>query len=430
MISLGGSAALAALTLAAASAAGPASTKAAGAPRPEVTVFEDGLELLVYPQPAARRSALRLVVRSGGANDPPMKAGLAHLVEHLAFGGSHDIGGRDFFDEVRGAGALVNAHTYPERITFELDAPADKFEVLGPRFLGLVTSPAWQDAKMERERGIIETEAAYHSTGGLLSLLDMAIFPAPPQGGPLAGTNESRGALVVADAVTFFERNLVPSNMTVVLTGPVTPSQGRALVERAFRIPPVAAVERAALPAERPQLPVEQKLTAGVVVVMLGYPLDPADEPLCPAVASLLDLRLTLAIQLSNDRVSKVSVGCNRLRGNDFMVAFAYTSSLDSAELPETMGAALEALGSTPPTEQERTLVNGRIDRQLRRAVEDPGVMADRLAELAAERAGGQTDLGRLRPAALPSASRLAAMVKRSFARDRRVLLHISPLQN
>jgi predicted Zn-dependent peptidase len=430
MISLGGSAALAALALAAASAGGPTAMKAAGAARPEVTVFEDGLELVVYPQPAARRVALRIVVRAGGANDPPMKAGLAHLVEHLAFGGSHDLAGRDFLDEARAAGALVNAHTYPERITFELDSPADKFDVLGARFLGLVTSPAWQDAKMERERGIIETEVAYHSTGGLLSLLDMAVFPAPPQGGPLAGTNESRGMLGVADVVTFFERHMAPSNMTVVVTGAVTPSQGRELVERAFRIPPAGPSGRAALPAERPQLPVEQKLSAGVVVVMLGYPLDAADQELCASVASLLDLRLTLAIQLSNDRVSKVSVGCNRLRGNDFMVAFAYTSSLDSAELPETMDAALEALGSTPPSAQERGLVNGRLDRQLQRAVGDPALMADRLTELAAERAGRQTDLGRLRTVPLPSASRLAAMVKRSFARDRRVLLHISPLQN
>lgn len=397
---------------------------------PEVAVFEDGLELVTWPQPGARRAALWIVVRTGGTSDPPGKAGLAHLVEHLALGGSHDVGGRAFMDEARGAGATVNAHTYPERITFELDAPADRFDALAARFLRLVTSPAWEDAMIASERGIIETEAAYHATEGLLSLVDLAVFPAPAQGGPLIGTEESRSRLDMEDVAAFFARNMVPANISVVVTGATTPARSRALVEEAFRIPPARPGEAGALPREPPSLPVEQKLQAGVVVTMAGYLLDPGDRALCPAVASLLDLRLKLAVQLANERVSAVSVGCHRLRGNDFLIAFAFTSTLDTGDLPQRMQRAITGLGAELPTARERQLIDGRLSREFQRALGDPAALADRVSVVAAERIGPRTDLAGLRAAPLPAATRLGALVRRSFTEERRVLLSITPMQN
>lgn len=397
---------------------------------PAVTVYDDGLELLVYPVQGARRAALWIVARAGGVNDPRGKGGIAHLMEHLALRGSHDVDGRAFMDEARAAGAIVNAHTFPERMTFELDAPADRIDALGARFLALVTSPAWQDANLERERGIIETEAAYHSAEGLLSLVDLAVFPSPQQGGPLAGTSESRADLRASDAIAFFERSLVPRNLTVILTGAVRPAQGRELVERAFRIPPPPEGEGSTLPRERPQLPVTQKMFAGVFVEMLGYLLDPLDRELCAPVAALLELRLALAIQGSNQRVSSVSVDCQRLRGNDFLIAHAFTTTLGASELPQTMAGVFSELGTNPPAVSERLLIDGRLARQAQRLHSDPSELAERLSLFAAERQGPRTELGRLRPPGVPTAARLAEFVRRSLAEDRKVLLSISPMQN
>jgi predicted Zn-dependent peptidase len=422
--------ALGALIAALLPAASLAAPRERGASRPEVVSYPDGLELVVYPQPSARRAALWLVVRAGGVNDPHRKGGLAHLVEHLAFGGSHDLEGRAFFDEARAAGATVNAHTYPERITFELDVSADRLDALGGRFLGLVTSPAWQDARIERERGIIETEAAYHSTEGLLSLFDMAVFPAPQQGAPLAGTAESRTTLDVQDAAAFFSRAMAPSNLTVILTGAVTPAQGRELVERSFRIPPAREGERTVLPVERPTLPVEQRLQAGVVVVTLGYLVDPADRAYCPAVASLLDLRLMLAVQVESRRVSRLSATCARFRGNDFLVLLAFTSTLDTSELPQAMRGAVARLADAPPTAQERAVVDGTLSRELERAVGDPTALVERISVLAAERLGPAVDLSALRESPLPAAGRIREMVRRSLTPQREVLLHFSPMLN
>jgi predicted Zn-dependent peptidase len=403
---------------------------AAASPAPEVVRLEDGLEVVTWPQPGAKRAALWVVVRAGATSDPAGRAGLAHLVEHLAFAGSHDVEGRAFFDEARAAGARVNAHTYPERITFELDAPAAKLDALGARFLALVTSPAWKDAPIGRERGVIDTEATYHSAEGLLSLVDMAIFPASRQGAPIIGTSESRAQLEPADAAAFFSRHMVPSNMTVVLAGAVTPEQARALVDRAFRIPPARAGEGASLPVDVPTLPMEQKVPAGLIVTLLGYELDPADRPLCRAVSTLLELRLKLGLQLAKERVSEVSVGCHRLRGHDFLVAFAYSNTLDVGYLPQRLQAVIGGLATSPPSAEERSIVQGRLARQLARAQADPVEAAGRVAALAAERAGQDLDLSALRAAPLPGAGRLGELVRRSFAPARQVLLNLSPAQD
>jgi len=180
---------------------------------PATLRLADGLEIVVLPLPAATWSSLRIVVRAGGASDPASKGGLAHLVEHLALRGSYDEDGRTFADDVRRAGARLNAHTTPDLTKFELDAPADAFPALAERLLKIVTSPAWERAPIQAERGVIETEAEYHATEGLLSLVDRAVFPSPLQAGPLAGTSDSRGALDAGDVARFFAagRSSTPS---------------------------------------------------------------------------------------------------------------------------------------------------------------------------------------------------------------------------
>lgn len=424
---------LAALLLAAAMTRTGAPPRAArhapAAPVLERVVLADGLEIVVRPHPEATRASLRLVVRSGGASDPSDRAGLAHLVEHLLFGRNRDEDGRSLGDDVKRAGGTLNAHTTPDLTKFELDAPAAAFPALAERLLSLVTDPAWELANIGRERGVLETEADYYGTGGLITLVDWALFPAPAQGGPLEGTAASRYRVEAADVERFFVLHYQPSNMTAVFTGAVAPAAARALVERSIRVPPSLPDERVAAPADTPVLPREQKLQAGVTVTLLGFALDPADRGTCNAIAALAELRLMLQLQVNGPMVSSVSVGCPHLRGNPLILAAVYTSRLDAGDLPAAVGGVFARLASNPPSAAERRAVDLRLAAQTRAVDGDPTRLAERLAELVADRSDPRALAARLHADPLPDARTLARTVGRSFSPQRRFLVHVTPTE-
>jgi zinc protease len=404
---------------------------AAAPPAPALSraALADGLEIVVLPVAGATRSSIRLVVRAGGASDPVDRAGLAHLVEHLALERSRDVDGRTFENDVRRAGGRLNAHTTPDLTKFELDAPAAAFPALAERLVRLVTSPAWELARLERERGILETEADFYGTQGLLTLVDWALFPAPVQGGPLEGTKASRGRLELSDVEAFFATRYQPSNMTIVFTGAVDPAQARALVERSFRIPPALAEERVAPAAETPNLPREQKIQGGVTVTLLGFALDPADRGSCEAIATLAELRLMMQLQVAGPMVPAVSVGCPDLRGTPLILAAVYTTRLDAGDLPALVGNVFAQLARTPPTAGERRVVDLRLAAQARHLAAHPDLLAERLAALVADRSDPRPLPARLHPAPLPGPGALGQTVARSFTPQRRFLVHVTPTE-
>lgn len=403
--------------------------QAAGAGAPGPALLErgpDGLELLVQTVPGAPTGSLRVLVRSGGADDPPGKDGLAHLLEHLVVAGDAPAL-RRFQDEARAAGAVVNAHTAQGWTRFELDAPAGPFPRLAASFLALVTDPQWDAVSVKRQRGVLRTEADYHEEGGLLDLVDRAVFPAPSQRGSLVGSDGSREWLDAESARGFFAERYRPDLTTVVVTGPLSPAQARALVAGAFAIPPPEAA-RPPREVEHPNLPLQQRVQAGVTLAMLGFQLDPADRGVCVEVGALLELRLQLAIQLEGPRVSHVAVVCPDLRGLPFLVALAFTSTLDAGDLPAELERAFQGLTTLPPDARERALVDARLARQRARLLGDPAALADWLSERAAPAPG--TGVRALLPRTLPPLARLRELARRSITPERRVLLSFSPTQN
>ncbi len=404
--------------------AGPAP---APLPLPTTTRLADGFEIVVVPMPDAPRGSLRLVVRAGGAADPPNRAGLAHLVEHLVLKGSPDDEGRALADAARSAGATLNAHTTPDATTVELDAPAAAFPALAERLVRMVTSPAWERAGVGAELGVVETEARYHASEGLLSLIDLAVFPSPAQPGPLAGTTASRGSLDTEDAIRFFAARWAPSSMTLVLAGPVRLEEARALVERSFRIPPALPSEAPAAANDAPLLGQQQKIAGGFNATLVGYGLDAADVGACEAIAALVELRLTLALQVDGPMLPGVGVGCPILRGTPFLVAAAYGTTLDVGDLPRALDDALQGVATAAPTPAERAVVDGRLAARERRMRLEPELVAERIAELVAFRGDARPLAARMPPGRLPDPAALRAFAARSLARERRIVVNVSP---
>ena len=122
----------------------------------------NGLRYYVRPNERPReRAEFRLVVRAGSVLEDEDQRGLAHIVEHMAFNGSHRFGARElveYFESVgMRFGAHLNAHTSFDETVYKLQIPTDEPEVLRKAFWILrdwASSLLFLPEEIERERKV------------------------------------------------------------------------------------------------------------------------------------------------------------------------------------------------------------------------------------------------------------------------------------
>lgn len=404
-----------------------------GAAEPKLLTedLEDGTRLAVVQLPGATRSSIRVVVGSGSSSDPTDRSGLAHLVEHLVMQGSYAKSGEDLANSVRAAGGTLNAFTTPGFTMFTLDAPAPAFTDLAGNLIEIVTNPALTLSSMDSEKGVIANERAFRKglATGLLSDLDEIIFPvagAVQRTG--IGSRKSVRNIQMEDITGFYSSNYRAANITFVIVGPGDLDAARALVTRHDRIAPQYE-QRSAPPASpEPVVPVDVQAWFPVSFMALGYPVPADAHGICRELASLLELRLISTIRIQKALASDVSASCVRVRGRDFLIAQAYTTSFGAADLPDSIREAFASLGTRPATSEEERILRLRSTRARELLLTEPEQLADEVAV-----AAGASDLPHALDVLAPPAAlnaREVSKVQATFTPDDEIQILFSPFRD
>lgn len=401
----------------------------ARAATPSVARLADGTELILVRIQGSPTTSMRWVVRAGGSSDPAEKAGLAHLLEHLVFHGTYDITEQQLFDEARRAGAYLNAFTSPDYTYYVLDAPAARFPELAARYVQTITDPALTMADIERERGVVATERMLRPEVGLLWIADQLLFPGVTRGATVIGTSQSREHVTIPDLVRFYAENYVPSNTSVIIVGDIGLDQARALLEENSRLPPDGAEQARAARRGDANIPIQEKTIAAYPVTMFGYDLSGTRLETCRELASLLDLRLAMAVQVERPLASSVHALCTRLREHDFLIATAASHSYEGGALPAVLAHTFAEVARRGPTSREKQLIRSRFKHLLEVQLRSPRDLADALvpeAATAPRPAVARTFDAVFRVPELDGAT-LARAARSAFRDDRRLLIHMSP---
>jgi zinc protease len=417
------------LTAAPSFAGSPVAPAAApSVPVPTVEALPDGSELLLSPRAEAPVASLHYVVRTGGAADPPGKQGMAHLLEHLIFSGSHDVRGADFRRAVKASGGEFNGFTSAQSTTYVLQAPTAAFPPLAEQLLRIVTSPSLEVRAMQREVGIIRTESVYFSTGpGFREHLEDSLFEGPGTHSVL-GTPQTLNAIDRSDVVRFYTQHYVPANTSLVFSGGVSRDEVLSLLERAVRLPPSLPSERFAPKGVAPLLPIEQATRSPRSFITYGYAVEDKDRGACPRVAAVLELRLTRELHIEEPITTGLEVQCLSLRGNTFLMVVALSGSSDASNLPDRLQGAFELLTRKPITAAEEALVDTHLRRLSRQQADDDAWRGAELARLAAQpHTEALTPVEPLNlPAPLPRPA-VQDFARRTFVPERQVVVNFSP---
>lgn len=190
------------------------------------------------------QAMVRMVVQTGSLDESDEERGLAHFVEHMAFNGSTNVPEGEMVKLLErlglAFGADTNATTGFEQTTYMLDLPRNDPALLDTALMlmretasELTISPE----AVERERGVILAERRDRNTFALRNVEDQIAFLHPgaryTQRLPI-GTEATLKAATAERLRTFWRREYVPAQTTVVVVGDFPVETMEAAIRQRF----------------------------------------------------------------------------------------------------------------------------------------------------------------------------------------------------
>jgi zinc protease len=218
--------------------------------------LSNGLTVVVMPNARIPAVTHLLVVKSGAADDPEGKSGLAHYVEHLMFTGTKDYPEGVYDRAIARVGGTQNAYTTEdytlyfatvarEHLPTVMAMEADRFQHL-----------AFDAAHAARELKVITEERNMRvdnsASAQLSEQLNAITFLNHPYRQPTIGWAEDMATLTADDARQFFANHYRASNMVLVVAGDVTVRDVRRYAQRYYGGMPGGESAPRAWPKEPP----------------------------------------------------------------------------------------------------------------------------------------------------------------------------------
>ncbi|HEY0710010.1 MAG TPA: insulinase family protein, partial [Polyangia bacterium] len=333
--------------------------------------LRNGLEVVLEESHLAPVVAIQAWVRVGAGDEPPTKAGIAHIVEHMLFKGTRRRAVGAVARTIEAAGGDINAWTSHDETAVHLILPSDRL-ALGIDVLADVLQRSVFDPKeFESERKVVleEVSQGQDEPDRLAGVgLFASAFRRHPYGRPVIGHPKTVAGISRADAAGFFARHYGARNTTLVLTGDFRSPQARSLIEGAFGEMPPGRKARVRTPEPRVNRPRVTVIARDVKEsqVLLAWACPPVSHPDLPA----LDL---LAVALGQGESSRLHLELVRQRalvnatstylftGRDPGLMIASASLVAGSD--DAVTIAVEALVNQIETIKRADLTEAEIDR-------------------------------------------------------------------
>ena len=337
--------------------------------------LDNGLQVVVAPDPAAPGVAVNLWVEVGSADEAPGRTGFAHLFEHLMFQGSANGASGEHMATVESLGGTVNATTSTDRTNYFETVPRGALDLTLWMEADRFSSRAITPGNFEAQRQVVKEEKRQRYDnqpyGDLLELLTAQHFPADhPYGHLTIGSMTDLDDASPADVAEFFDAWYRADNLRLVLCGPVTVHEGVALAERYFGGLPARTGPRRQQMPERPITDaslVSVRRSVPHSLAYLSWTTPPASHPDQPAI----DLALAVLADGHTSRLHRSLVRHGDVAHEVHSASLTHRSAASIATIlgRPAEGVSLEAMSAAILDGVARLSADGPSDAELARAV-------------------------------------------------------------
>ncbi len=362
----------------------------------EEHTLENGLRIVLSPEPSVPVVAVNLWYDVGSRNEGPGQTGLAHLFEHMMFQGSRHVAENQHFELLEGVGGSANASTWFDRTNYYETLPSHHLELalwLEADRMGWML-PALTAEKLENQRDVVKNERRQRYDNQPYGdwderMLAMVYPPGHPYRHPVIGSLEDIGGFALDDLESFFRAYYAPDNAVLTLCGGFDPARAIEWIGRYFgEIPPSAGRRRIAGDADAERAnPADSRQTVEADVplprVYAAMRVPTFDDPAFHAADVAADIlgrgrasRLHRALVLERRLAKDVAVHVLPLMtGAAMMLARATgNAGVEPDELEAAVAGEIDGLRAVAPEEVARavalaeTAVLGQLEVVAQRA--------------------------------------------------------------
>lgn len=199
--------------------------------------LDNGLRWIHHHDPEAVMATMNVLYNVGARDERSDRTGMAHLFEHLMFGGSVHV--PSFDQAMERAGGTDNAWTSNDFTNFYDILPTVNFETAFRLESDRMLSPLLSEQTVKVQKGVVTEEfkqvCLNRPYGDMQHHLRALAFDTHPYSYPTIGRSiEEIHAVTLDDAEQFFFSHYAPNNAVIATVGNVTDEQIRRLAEKWF----------------------------------------------------------------------------------------------------------------------------------------------------------------------------------------------------
>lgn len=188
------------------------------------TTLPNGLRVATEPMPRLETACVGIWVDVGARYEAAEVNGVAHMLEHMAFKGTHRRTVRALAEEIENVGGSLNAYTSREHTAFYARVLADDVPLATDLLADILQHSTFDQAELEKEREVVLQEIGQVNDTPddlVFDLFQDAAYPDQPMGRSILGPAEIVGAMPREAIIDYMARFYGPSRMVVAAAGKV-----------------------------------------------------------------------------------------------------------------------------------------------------------------------------------------------------------------
>lgn len=205
---------------------------------PHLHTLANGLRAVAIPMPWRQTVSLSVFIRTGSLHEPRVLNGISHVVEHMAFKGTHTRDCQRINLDAERLGAEVNAHTDKDHTAFHIEGLPNDLPTFVALLADIVRNSSFPGDELERERQVLQhefTEFEEDPVNIAFELFDRACYgPQHPAGRSVIGTRAILKRITRDDLMAYVQHQYTACNVVVAAAGPVDEAAFLRATEAAF----------------------------------------------------------------------------------------------------------------------------------------------------------------------------------------------------
>lgn len=238
----------------------------------------NGMTVLVLEQHFLPIVEIHALVKTGSAQDPPDKAGLANLVASLLDEGTTTRSSKQLAEQIDFVGGSLEAKATEDFTTASARVLKKDIDLGFTLLADILMRPAFPKQEFERVRSQILGEIASDNDDPghvAMKAFNQLIFHNHPYRWPVNGTEDTLGKITLADVQGFYAKEYLPNQVILTVVGDVTVEQATTLVQTYFGswkkgTPPPRTVKKPTIIEKKAVQLIEKDLTQSTIVLGHG----------------------------------------------------------------------------------------------------------------------------------------------------------------